>query len=103
MDDVVRELGFNEIRYVFQMANLSGGSKGQFYLRAYNPLKFFIPKANTKYNKTWRDEWVMVGGDWGSSVHIGETEFPVPIQCTGRDKWDKRKISAESEGILRKI
>ena len=54
------------------------GPKGQFYLRAYNPMKFIVPGANIKFNKSWKDECIVVGGDWGHSVNIGGIEYLVP-------------------------
>ena len=45
----------------------------------------------------------MVGGDWGSSVHIGGTEYPVPTDFTIKDKWDKGSPSKEPLGILEGI
>ena len=60
-DKVERESGFDELRYIFQIANLV--PRGQFYLRAYNEMRFTIPGANTKYALHWKEEWIVVGGD----------------------------------------
>ena len=46
-DKVERESRFDELRYIFQIANLV--PRGQFYLRAYNGMKFLVPEANVKY------------------------------------------------------
>ena len=97
----MREPGFDEFRYIFRVANFV--PRGQFYLRAFNKMNFIILGANVKYNQTWKDEWVMVEGDWGHSVHIGGTKYPVPAQFTKKDKWDKGNISVESIGVLRRI
>ena len=63
-----RELGFDELHYIFQITNLV--PRGQFYLRAYNEMKFIVPKANVKYNQSWKVEWVIIEGAWGHFVHI---------------------------------
>ena len=68
-----REPSFDELRYIFQITNLV--PRGQFYLRASNEMRFIVPRANVKYNQSWKDEWVIVEGDWGHSVHIGGTEY----------------------------
>ena len=46
-DNVEREPGFDELRYIFQVVNLV--PRGQFYLKAFNQMKFIIPGMNTKY------------------------------------------------------
>ena len=81
---MAKEPGFDELRYVFQVANLV--LRGQFYLRAYNEMKFIVPRANVKYNQTWKDEWVVVEGDWGHSVHSEGTEYPIPTHFTEKYK-----------------
>ncbi|KAK1586239.1 hypothetical protein Q3G72_000458 [Acer saccharum] len=86
-----------------QGANLTPGLKGQFYLRAKNPLKLIIPGATIKYPKPWKDEWVVVRGDWDSSVHISGIEYPVPTDFTRKDKCDKGSPSKESMGVLEGI
>ncbi|KAK1559870.1 hypothetical protein Q3G72_019314 [Acer saccharum] len=63
MDKMEREPGFDEIRYVFQIMNLTLGPKGLFYLRVNNRIKFSVPRANVKFTHPWRDEWIVVGGD----------------------------------------
>ncbi|KAI9153251.1 hypothetical protein LWI28_008432 [Acer negundo] len=77
--------------------------KGQFYLRAKNPLKFIVAGANVKYPHSWCEEWVVVEEKWGSSVDVDGVERPIPIQFSGQEKWGKGKISEESQGILEKI
>ena len=66
-------------------------------------MKFIVSGANVKYNQTWKDEWVVVKGDWGHSLHIGGTEHSVSNQFTMKDKWGKRVISMESLSILQRI
>ena len=100
-DKIQREAGIDEIRYIYQVANLS--PRGQFYLRPSNKMKFVVPGANVKYNPPWKDEWIVVEGEWGRSVHIGGTEYPVPTQFSPRDKWTSEELSPESEGILTRI
>ena len=55
-------------------------------------MKFFVPSANVKYNSPWKDEWVVVEGEWGRSVHIGGTEYPVPTQFSPQRQVDFRGI-----------
>ncbi|KAK1555454.1 hypothetical protein Q3G72_026727 [Acer saccharum] len=77
--------------------------RGQFYLRPSNKMKFVVPGANVKYNLPWKDEWIVVEGEWGRSVHIGGTEYPVPTQFSPRDKWSSEELSSESKEILTRI
>ncbi|KAI9191880.1 hypothetical protein LWI28_014946 [Acer negundo] len=49
-DGLERGPGFDKLRYVFQIANMMLGPKGQFYLRAYKSTKLVIPRPNTKFN-----------------------------------------------------
>ncbi|KAK4838495.1 hypothetical protein QYF36_014179 [Acer negundo] len=103
MDGVTRESGFDEIRYIFQVATVKLGPRGQFYLRAKKPLKLIVPRATLKYPRSWREKWVVVEGDWGYSIHIGGTKHRVPTQFSRQDKWGKGKITTESWDILAKI
>ena len=80
MDNIEREPGYDEIWYIFQVLAIKLGPKGQFYLREKNNLKFIVSGAIVKYPRPWREEWVMVGGDWGHSIHIDGTEYPVLTQ-----------------------
>ena len=66
-------------------------------------MKFIVPGANVKYNQSWKDEWVVVEGDWGHLVHIGETEYPVPTQVSSKEKWSLGDLSSESRRILARI
>ena len=60
--NVDKEPGFDELRYLFSVANLV--PRGQFYLRASNSkVKFAVLGANAKYPATWKEEWIVVGGD----------------------------------------
>ena len=80
-----REPGFDELRYVFQIENPV--PLGQFYLRAYNEMKFLVSGANVKYVAPWKEEWIVVEGDWGRTAFIRGVEYPVPspqpIHCEG--------------------
>ena len=96
-----REAGFDEIRYIYQVANLS--PRGQFHLRPSNKMKFAVPGANVKYNPPWKDDWIVVEGDWGHSVHIGGTEYPVPTQFSLKERWSLGELSSESREILTRI
>ena len=75
-----REPGFDELRYIFQIANVVPW--GQFYLRAYNGIKVLVPRENVKYAASWKEEWIMVEGDWGHTAFIGGVEYPIPTQFT---------------------
>lgn len=66
-------------------------------------MKFQVLRANTKYNKSWHDEWVIIGGDWGHSMHIDKIEYPVSTQFIKKNKYDNRKISTKSKGVLKRI
>ena len=59
--------------------------------------------ANVKFNPPWKDEWVVVEGDWGQSVYLEGAKYPVPICFSPRDKWSTGVLSAESKRILKKI
>ena len=85
LNNIDRESGFDELRYLFSVANLV--LRGQFYLRASNSkVKFVVPGANVKYPATWKEEWIVVGGDWGRIAFIGCFEYPVPTQFSLKDK-----------------
>ena len=95
------EPGFDELRYVFQVANMA--PRGQFYLRVPSDLKLSIPGANVKYAAPWKEEWIVVEGDWGSTALIGGIEYPVPTRFNTQDKWKKGVPSAESRAIIQGI
>ncbi|KAK4842005.1 hypothetical protein QYF36_014143 [Acer negundo] len=80
IDGTMREPGYDEVWYIFQVAAFKTCPKGQFYLRAKNPLKFIVLGATMKYPRSW-----------------------LPIQFSGQEKWGKGKISKKSGGILEKI
>ena len=96
-----REPGFDELRYIFQIVNLV--HRGQFYLRAYNGMKFLIPRVNVKYAVPWKEEWIVVEGDRGRTAFIGGVEYPVLTQFTVKDKWAKVVLSSKSQDILGRI
>ena len=102
LNNIDREPGFDELRYLFSVANLV--PRGQFYLRASNSkVKFVVPGANVKYPATWKEEWIVVGGDWGRIAFIGGFEYPVPTQFSLKDKWERREPSVESQAIIQGI
>ena len=92
------EPGFDKLLYIFQIANLV--PRGQFYLRTCNEMKFMVPGANVKYAAPWKEEWIVVEGDWGHTAFIGGVKYPVPTQFTGRDKWAIGVLSSESRDVL---
>ena len=100
-DGVEREPGLDELRTLFQMANLQ--PRGQFYLRPSNKYKFMVPGANVKYNPSWKEEWVVVEGDWGRTAFIGGAEHPVSTQFSLGCSWTKSELSAESDRIIKRI
>ena len=100
-DKVDREPGLDEIRYIFQITSLI--PRGQFYLRVIPETKFAVPGANVKYPHSWKEEWVVVSGDWGQTAYIGGAEHPVPTQFSLKDKWQRKALSAESHSILQNI
>ena len=100
-DRIEREPGLEELRYLFNIASMV--PRGQFYLRASNDLKFTVPGANVKYSAPWKEEWLVVEGDWGHTAFIGGYEYPVPTQFTARDKWAKGTLAPESREILKRI
>ena len=77
--------------------------RGQFYLRANNDMRFIVPGANVKYVAPWKEEWLVVEGEWGRTAFIGGYEYPVPTQFTMRDKWAKGVLAPESREILARI
>ena len=102
LDNIDREPGFDELRYLFSVANLV--PRGQFYLRASNSkVKFVVPGANVKYPASWKEEWIVVGGDWGRIAFIGGYEYPVPTQFSLKDKWERREPRLESQAIIQGI
>ena len=58
-------------------------------MRASNKMKFIVLRANEKYVAPWKEEWVVIDGDWGRTVFIGGFEYPVPTQFTVKDKWGR--------------
>ncbi|KAK1550585.1 hypothetical protein Q3G72_021577 [Acer saccharum] len=76
-DGVEREPSFDDFRYVFQITSMV--PRGQFYLRPKNKLQFVVPGANVKFILPWKDEWVVVEGDWGQSVYLDGAKHSVPI------------------------
>ena len=60
--------------------------RGQFYLKASNDMKFVIPRANVKYDVSWKEEWLVVEDEWGRTAFIGGFEYPIPTQFTAKDK-----------------
>ena len=100
-DNIDREPGFDELRYLFQIANLVPW--GQFYVRASNEMKFVVPRANIKYVAPWKEEWFVVEGEWGHTAFIRGFKYPVPTQFTTKDRWAKGVLSLESRDILRRI
>ena len=77
---------------------------GQFYLRASNDMKFTILGANVKYVAPWKEEWLVVEGEWGRTAFIGGCEYPILTQFTVTDKWAKGGVlSPESRDILLRI
>ncbi|KAI9186208.1 hypothetical protein LWI28_014883 [Acer negundo] len=100
-DNIDKEPGLDELRYLFQIAYLV--PREQFYLRASNEMKFIVPSANVKYVPPWKEKWFVVKGEWGNTAYIGGFEYPVPTQFTTKDKWAKGLLSSESWDILGKI
>jgi hypothetical protein len=100
-DHIEREPGLDELRYLFNIASMV--PRGQFYLRASNDLKFTVPGANVKYSAPWKEEWLVVEGEWGHTAFVGGYEYPVPTQFTARDKWAKGTLAPESREILTRI
>jgi hypothetical protein len=56
-----------------------------------------------KYAAPWKEEWIVVEGEWGRTAFIGGYEYPVPTQFTVRDKWAKGVLAPESREILARI
>ncbi|KAK1565217.1 hypothetical protein Q3G72_021411 [Acer saccharum] len=77
--------------------------RGQFCLRPKNKLQFVVPGANVKFIPPWKDEWVVVEGDWGQSVYLDGVKHSVPIRFSPQDKWNTGELSAESSQILMKV
>ena len=100
-DRIEREPGLDELRYLFNITSMV--PRGQFYLRANNEMRFIVPGANVKYAAPWKEEWLVVEGEWGRTAFIGGYEYPVPTQFTVRDKWAKGVLAPESREILAKI
>ena len=100
-DHVEREPGLDELRFLFNITSMV--PRGQFYLRALNDLKFVVPGANVKYAAPWKEEWLVVEGDWGRTAFVGGYEYPVPTQFSARDKWAKGTLAPESREILKGI
>ncbi|KAK2634199.1 hypothetical protein Ddye_028991 [Dipteronia dyeriana] len=74
---VTREPETEELAYLFQIGSLFKVPRGQFYAKAKNKLNFIIPSASRK-DPVWKEEWILVGDDWGSSTFIEGNEFTVP-------------------------
>jgi hypothetical protein len=91
-DHIEREPGLDELRFLFNITSMV--PRGQFYLRASNDLKFTVPGANVKYAAPWKEEWLVVEGDWGRTAFVGGYEYPVPTQFTVRDKWAKGTLGS---------
>ena len=91
----------DELCFLFNITKMV--PMGQFYLRASNDMKFTIPGANVKYAVPWKEEWLVVEGEWGHTAFIRVCEYPVLTQFTTRDKWAKRVLSPESRDILGRI
>ena len=100
-EGIERESGFDEFRYVYQITSMV--PRGQFYLRPKNSMQFIFPGANVKFNPSWKDEWVVVEGDWDRSVYLDGAEYLVPTQFSPKDKWSIDVLSTESRRILKKI
>ena len=66
----------DELLYLFNIASMV--PRGQFYLRANNDMKFIVPGANVKYAAPWKEEWLVVEGEWGRTAFLGGHEYPVP-------------------------
>ncbi|KAI9192232.1 hypothetical protein LWI28_019823 [Acer negundo] len=63
-------------------------------------MKFIVPGATVKYATTWKEEWFVVKGEWGSTTYIGGVEHSFPTQFTTKYKWVKGVLSPESRDIL---
>ncbi|KAK1548477.1 hypothetical protein Q3G72_032902 [Acer saccharum] len=52
-----------------------------------------VPGAKKKYNP-WPYDWVIVGGDWGSSLHIGGSEFQsyLNLKFPTSDPFDPERV-----------
>ena len=66
-------------------------------------MKFVVPRANAKYPASWKEEWIVVGGDWGRIAFMGGFEYPVPTQFSLKEKWERREPSLESRAIIQGI
>ncbi|KAK1562038.1 hypothetical protein Q3G72_005165 [Acer saccharum] len=101
IDSEENEPSFDDFRYIFQVTSMV--PRGQFYLRPKNKLQFVVPGANVKFTSPWKNEWVVVEGDWGQSVCLDGVKCSVPIRFSPQEKWNSGELSAESSQILLKI
>ena len=73
-DRIERELGLDELRFLFNITNMV--PRGQFYLRASNDMKFTVPGANVKYTVPWKEEWFVVEASGGTLPLLGGMNTP---------------------------
>ncbi|KAK2641719.1 hypothetical protein Ddye_023482 [Dipteronia dyeriana] len=62
LSKITKEPGVEELAFLFQIGSPAGVPRGQFYAKAKNKFNFIIPRASRK-DPTWKEEWILVGGD----------------------------------------
>ena len=82
--------GYRELRSVFQLSPLTQQPAGQYYLRFVNAIDFVV-SGTWRKDPGWKTEWVVVKGNWGTSVRYGHRECTVPTSFGPQPEWAKEE------------
>ncbi|KAJ4702886.1 Collagen alpha-1(VII) chain like [Melia azedarach] len=89
------EPSISDLRRLYQVRAGPKTNPGLFYLAARSKGERPVPDFPDS-NKSWKDRWLFVGGEWGQSIEVDEIQFSVPSSFSAEVSQDW----AETEGKI---